>query len=101
MNTLPERLVILHMNMVSHQPRVDAGKDEHGGGTWLGVTEFDLVARILNRHSTLGQSPHRRANPWPGSGAVPMVLSLAEDNSHVRTFHLPTYRSLLRAIRDR
>jgi uncharacterized protein with NRDE domain len=43
------------------QPRVYAGKDEHAGGTWLGVNEFGLVVGIVNRHSTQPQDPARRS----------------------------------------
>jgi uncharacterized protein with NRDE domain len=47
---------------VLHQsPRVYAGKDEHAGGTWLGVNEFGLVVGLLNRHSPEPQDPTRRS----------------------------------------
>jgi uncharacterized protein with NRDE domain len=47
---------------VIHQPpRVYAGKDEHAGGTWLGVNEFGLVVGLLNRHSPDPQDPARRS----------------------------------------
>jgi len=47
---------------VIHQaPRVYAGKDEHAGGTWLGVNEFGLVVGLLNRHSPEPQDPTRRS----------------------------------------
>ena len=48
-------------HVIRQQPRVYAGKDEHGGGTWLGVNEFGLVVGILNRHSTQPQDPARRS----------------------------------------
>jgi uncharacterized protein with NRDE domain len=48
-------------HMIHQQPRVYAGKDEHAGGTWLGVNEFGLVAGLLNRHSPEPQDPARRS----------------------------------------
>jgi uncharacterized protein with NRDE domain len=46
---------------IRQQPRVYAGKDDHGGGTWLGVNEFGLVVGILNRHSPQPQDSARRS----------------------------------------
>jgi uncharacterized protein with NRDE domain len=48
-------------HVIHQQPRVYAGKDEHAGGTWLGVNEFGLVVGILNRHSPQPQDPARRS----------------------------------------
>jgi uncharacterized protein with NRDE domain len=48
-------------HVMHQQPRVYAGKDEHAGGTWLGVNEFGLVVGVLNRHSPMPQDPARRS----------------------------------------
>ena len=48
-------------HVLHQQPRVYAGKDEHAGGTWLGVNEFGLVVGIVNRHSSQPQDPARRS----------------------------------------
>ena len=48
-------------HMIHQPPRVYAGKDEHAGGTWLGVNEFGLVVGLLNRHSPEPQDPARRS----------------------------------------
>ena len=47
--------------VLHEHPRVYAGKDEHAGGTWLGVNEFGLVVGIVNRHSPQPQDPARRS----------------------------------------
>lgn len=48
-------------HVVHQHPHIYAGKDEHAGGTWLGVNEFGLVVGLLNRHSTQPQDPARRS----------------------------------------
>lgn len=36
------------------QPAVTAGLDQLGGGTWLGMNRYGVVASIMNREGTLG-----------------------------------------------
>jgi uncharacterized protein with NRDE domain len=48
-------------HVIHQRPRIYAGRDEHAGGTWLGVNEFGLVVGILNRHSPQPQDPARRS----------------------------------------
>jgi len=40
---------------------VTAGLDELGGGTWLGVNDYGVVAGVLNRPATLGPAPDKRS----------------------------------------
>jgi len=40
---------------------VVAGLDELGGGTWLGVNDYGVVAAVLNRPGTLGPVPDKRS----------------------------------------
>lgn len=40
---------------------VVAGLDELGGGTWLGVNDYGVVAAVLNRPGTLGPAPNKRS----------------------------------------
>jgi uncharacterized protein with NRDE domain len=48
-------------HLLQQAPCIYAGKDEHAGGTWLGVNEFGLVVGIVNRHSSQLQDPTRRS----------------------------------------
>lgn len=43
------------------RPRVIAGLDELGRGTWLGLNDFGVVAAVLNRLNTLGPAPGLRS----------------------------------------
>lgn len=43
------------------RPDVIAGLDELGGGSWLGINEFGVVACILNRRGTLGPQDGKRS----------------------------------------
>lgn len=40
---------------------VRAGLDELGGGTWLGINDYGVVAGVLNRTGTLGPDPDLRS----------------------------------------
>lgn len=42
-------------------PQVIGGKDLIAGGTWLGVSEYGLVAGILNRHTPPATNPNLRS----------------------------------------
>ncbi len=42
-------------------PHVVAGRDEMGGGTWLGVNDAGVVAAVANRRSSLGPAPDKRS----------------------------------------
>jgi uncharacterized protein with NRDE domain len=43
------------------RPEVVAGQDVLAGGSWLGLNDHGVVAGILNRHGSLGPSPHQRS----------------------------------------
>ena len=43
------------------RPEVVAGLDRTGGGSWLGVNDYGLVAAIMNREGTLGPAPGKRS----------------------------------------
>lgn len=45
----------------SDRPELRAGLDELGGGTWLGLNDWGVVAAVLNRINTLGPAPDRRS----------------------------------------
>ncbi len=45
-----------------------AGLDELGGGTWLGLNDFGVVAGVLNRLNTLGPAPGLRSR-----GELPLL----------------------------
>jgi hypothetical protein len=49
------------------QPRVTAGLDELGRGTWLGLNDAGLVCGVLNRINTLGPAAGLRSR-----GALPL-----------------------------
>ncbi len=40
---------------------VVAGRDEHAGGTWLGLNDWGVVAGVLNRPGSLGPDPALRS----------------------------------------
>ena len=40
---------------------VVAGRDEHAGGTWLGLNDWGLIAGVLNRPGSLGPDPALRS----------------------------------------
>jgi hypothetical protein len=42
-------------------PRITAGRDLLGGGSWLGINDDGVVAAVLNRINTLGPAPGRRS----------------------------------------
>jgi uncharacterized protein with NRDE domain len=60
----------------SDRPRVIAGLDELGRGTWLGLNDFGVVAAVLNRLNTLGPAPGLRSR-----GELPLE---ALDNAEAR-----------------
>lgn len=43
------------------RPEVVAGYDEIGGGSWLGINDYGLVAAVLNRTGSLGPLAGRRS----------------------------------------
>ncbi len=43
------------------RPNVTAGRDEHAGGTWLGMNDEGVVAGILNRINSLGSEGGKRS----------------------------------------
>ncbi len=43
------------------RPEVVAGRDELGGGTWLGLNDHGVVAAVLNRVGSLGPAPNKRS----------------------------------------
>jgi hypothetical protein len=43
------------------RPEVTAGLDEAGGGSWLGLNDYGVVAMILNRRGSLGPAPGKRS----------------------------------------
>jgi uncharacterized protein with NRDE domain len=42
-------------------PGVIAGRDRTGGGTWMGINRFGVVAAVLNRPGTLGPAAGKRS----------------------------------------
>jgi hypothetical protein len=56
-------------------PGVVAGRDQTGGGTWMGVNGAGVVATVLNRQGTLGPAPGKRSR-----GELPL-LALARDSA--------------------
>lgn len=42
------------------RPEITAGIDEVGGGSWLGINDYGLVAGMLNRMGTLGPQDDKR-----------------------------------------
>ena len=49
------------------QPGVIAGRDRLGGGTWMGVNRYGVVAAVLNRQGSLGPAAGKRSR-----GALPL-----------------------------
>lgn len=49
------------------QPGVIAGRDRSGGGTWMGVNRYGVVAAVLNRQGSLGPAAGKRSR-----GALPL-----------------------------
>jgi len=43
------------------QPHVVGGKDLRAGGTWLGISEYGMVAGLLNRRAEDGANPQARS----------------------------------------
>ncbi len=50
------------------RPGVVAGRDQSGGGTWMGVNRHRVVAVVLNRRGTLGPAPGKRSR-----GELPLL----------------------------
>ncbi len=57
------------------RPRVIAGRDRSGGGTWLGVNGAGVVAAVLNRPGSLGPAAGKRSR-----GELPL-LALEKDTA--------------------
>ena len=55
-------------------PSVIAGKDLLGGGTWLGINKYGMVATVLNRTNSIGPSPNKNTR-----GLLPIKV-LKHDN---------------------
>lgn len=47
---------------------VVAGRDQSGGGTWLGLNRHGVVATVLNRRGSLGPAPGKRSR-----GELPLL----------------------------
>jgi uncharacterized protein with NRDE domain len=43
------------------RPEVVAGRDETGGGSWLGINDHGVFAAVLNRVGTLGPAENKRS----------------------------------------
>jgi len=50
------------------RPDVIAGRDRSGGGTWLGMNAYGVVAAVLNRAGSLGPAPGKRSR-----GELPLL----------------------------
>jgi uncharacterized protein with NRDE domain len=50
------------------RPGVIAGRDRTGGGTWMGINPFGVVATVLNRPGTLGPEAGKRSR-----GDLPLI----------------------------
>ncbi|MGB8411939.1 MAG: NRDE family protein [Candidatus Binatus sp.] len=46
------------------KPHVVGGKDLKAGGTWLGISEYGIVAGLLNRRAANGGNPDARSRGW-------------------------------------
>ena len=46
------------------KPHVVGGKDLKAGGTWLGISEYGIVAGLLNRRAGNGGNPDARSRGW-------------------------------------
>ena len=57
------------------RPGVVAGRDEHAGGTWLGVNGAGVVAAVSNRRGALGPAAGKRSR-----GELPLA-ALAHDSA--------------------
>jgi uncharacterized protein with NRDE domain len=55
-------------------PSVLAGKDLLGGGTWLGINKYGMVATVLNRTNSIGPSQNKNTR-----GVLPLKI-LKHDN---------------------
>jgi len=81
-------------------PGIIAGRDETGGGTWLGMNRHGVVAAILNRHGTLGPAAGKNSR-----GALPL-LALRHQSAEaaaaaMATTNAAAYRSFNLVIADR
>jgi len=50
------------------RPGIVAGRDQSGGGTWMGVNRHRVVATVLNRRGNLGPAPGKRSR-----GELPLL----------------------------
>lgn len=82
------------------RPETVAGRDDTGGGTWMGLNDFGVVAAVLNRRGTLGQKEGLRSR-----GELPLEAldhdsagSAAAALAHIDT---RAYRSFNLVIADR
>jgi hypothetical protein len=77
-----------------------AGKDETGGGTWLGINRQGVVAAVLNRHGSLGPAPGKRSR-----GELPLLAlaapSAAAAADRIAALDAGDYRSFNLVTADR
>jgi uncharacterized protein with NRDE domain len=77
------------------RPELVAGQDTLAGGSWLGLSDFGIVAGILNRTGSLGPAPGRRSRgelvlealDHADAGAAAAALAAVEPRAY-RTFNL-------------
>jgi hypothetical protein len=82
------------------QPDVVAGRDQLGGGTWMGVNAAGVVATILNRAGSLGPADGKRSR-----GELPLLALAAPTASAaaaiIAALDGAAYRSFNMVIADR
>jgi len=81
--------------LLREHPRVVGGRDEHAGGTWLGITERGVVAGLLNRRTAAAPVASKRSRGLllldvltAESAAAAVGLLAATDASTYNAFNL-------------
>jgi uncharacterized protein with NRDE domain len=80
-------------------PGIVGGRDRLGGGTWMALNRYGVMAAVLNRHGSLGPAPGKRSR-----GELPL-LALRETSAKVAAEQLcqldaSAYRSFNLVLAD-
>jgi hypothetical protein len=81
------------------RPKVIAGLDELGGGSWFGLNDHRVVAGILNRRGTLGPTPGKRSRGLLVLAALDHADAVSAANA-IANLDAASYRSFNLVIAD-
>ncbi len=81
------------------RPGSVAGRDRSGGGTWMGMNRYRVIATVLNRPGSLGPKPGKRSR-----GELPLFAlehpTAAEAAAAIAALEAASYRRFNMVIAD-